>query len=224
MKRTPTLILLLFLSVLPLQAQRIFGYGFAGAITSQVEGDELKGFDHWGLTGGVGALAKLDDNDTWSLAVETGYSCRGIYNNKHNNENFYNIRLNLHYVDIPLTVFFHDPYGGMRIGVGLVYSRLVRQPHDTIVFNPNFFIPDTTDMSFLKNDLAPAVEFQFTLWKGLQFSARYQYSIIPIKRDWTYQFAGETHSNNFYGSSIAFRLLWQFGEDNSYHSKTKRRR
>ena len=224
MKRTPTLILLLFLSVLPLQAQRIFGYGFAGAITSQVECDELKGFDHWGLTGGVGALAKLDDNDTWSLAVETGYSCRGIYNNKHNNENFYNIRLNLHYVDIPLTVFFHDPYGGMRIGVGLVYSRLVRQPHDTIVFNPNFFIPDTTDMSFLKNDLAPAVEFRFTLWKGLQFSARYQYSIIPIKRDWTYQFAGETHSNNFYGSSIAFRLLWQFGEDNSYHSKTKRRR
>ena len=225
MKRTLTLLLFSLLLATPSQAQRIHGYSFAGGIASQVEGDELKGFNHWGLTGGVGAIADLDDNDTWSLTVETGYSCRGIYNNKHNTENFYNIQLNLHYVDIPLTLFFHDPYGGLRIGVGLVYSRLVRQPHDTIIYNPNYFIPDTTDMSFLKNDLAPALEFRFNIWKGLQFSARYQYSIIPIKRNWHYQYAGETHANNFYGSSIAFRLLWQFGEDNSYnHSKKAKRR
>lgn len=224
MKHTTT-ILLLLLATIAVQAQRIHGYGFAGAITSQVEGDELKGFDHWGLTGGVGAIAALDDNDTWTLAVETGYSCRGIYNQKHNNENYYNIRLNLHYVDIPLTVFFHDHYGGLRIGLGLVYSRLVRQPHDTIVYNPNYFIPDTTDMSFLKNDLAPAIEFRFNIWKGLQFSARYQYSMIPIKRDWHYELAGKTFSNNFYGSSVAIRLLWQFGEDNRYgNSKPYKKR
>lgn len=225
MKRTLALLLLTILTGTAMQAQRIHGYAFGGAITSQVEGDELKGFSHWGFTGGVGAIADLDEQDMWSLAVETDYSCRGIYNNKYNPENYYNIRLNLHYVDIPLTLFFHDPYGGLRIGVGLVYSRLVRQPHDTIVYNPNFFIPDTTDMSFLKNDFAPSLEFRFNIWKGLQFSARYQYSIIPIKRNWHYQFAGNTFSNNFYGSSIAFRLLWQFGEDNrSSYRKTKRRR
>ncbi len=225
MKRTLTLMLLSLLLAIPLQAQRFHAYGHVGGITSQVEGDELKGFDHWGFTGGVGAIADLDDNDRWGLAVETDYSCRGIYNNKHNSENLYNIRLNLHYVDIPLTLFFHDPYGGLRIGVGMVYSRLVRQPHDTIIYNPNYFIPDTTDMSFLKNDLAPAVEFRFNIWEGLQFSVRYQYSIIPIKRNWQYQFAGVTHANNFYGSSIAFRLLWQFGDnDSSKQSKKAKRR
>ena len=225
MLRILTQLFLLLLVAMPLQAQRIHAYGLAGAITSQVEGDELKGFDHWGFTGGVGAIADLDDNDTWSLAVETDYSCRGIYNRKHNSENYYNINLDLHYVDIPLTLFFRDPYGGLRIGVGFVYSRLVRQPHDTITYNPHYFVPDTTDMSFLKNDLAPAIEFRFNIWKGLQFSARYQYSIIPIKRNGHYQFAGETYANNFYGSSVAFRLLWQFGEDNSYgHSKHKKRR
>jgi hypothetical protein len=224
MKQTLTILLLLLASI-TMQAQRFHGYGFAGAITSQVEGDELKGFDHWGLIGGVGAMADLDNNDTWSLAIETGYSCRGIYNNRHSNENFYNIRLNLHYADIPITFFYHDHYGGLRIGVGLVYSRLVSQPHDTIVFNPNYFVPDTTDMSFLKNDLAAAAEFRFNIWKGLQFSARYQYSIIPIKRDWHYQFAGNTFSNNFYGSSVTIRLLWQFGEDNRYtHSKPNKKR
>ena len=225
MKHTLT-ILLMLLATLPMQGQYIHAYSMAGAIASQVEGDELKGFNHWGFTGGVGVIADLDDRDTWSLAVETDYSCRGIYNRKHSNENFYNISLNLHYVDIPLTLFFHDPYGGLRVGVGIVYGRLVRQPHGTATYNPNYFVPDTTDMTFLKNDLAPAIEFRFNIWQGLQFSARYQYSIIPIKRDWHYQFAGKTISNNFYGSSIAFRLLWQFGEDNNRysHSRNKKRR
>ena len=216
-------LLLILIAAIPIQAQRIHAYTFAGGIASQVEGDELKGFNHWGFTGGVGAVADLDDHDMWSLAVETDYSCRGIYNNKHNSENFYNIKLNLHYVDIPLTLFFHDPYGGLRIGVGLVYSRLVQQPHGTIVYNPNHFIPDTTDMAFLRNDLAPAVEFRFNIWKGMQFSARYQYSIIPIKRNWHYQYADNTYSNNFYGSSIAFRLLWQFGEDRPPYKQNRRR-
>ena len=74
-----------------LQAQRIHAYALGGAITSQVEGDELKGFNHWGLTGGVGVIANLDDYDRLSLAIETDYSCRGISNHKFNNENFYNI-------------------------------------------------------------------------------------------------------------------------------------
>lgn len=221
MNRTLT-ILLLFLAAIPIQAQRIHAYTHAGAITSQIEGDELKGFSHWGFTGGVGATASLDDHDIWSLIVETDYSCRGIYNRKFNNENLYNISLDLHYIDIPVILFFHDPYGGLRIGAGLVYSRLVSQPHGKASYNPLYFIPDTTDMTFLKNDFAPAVEFRFNIWRGLQFSARYQYSIIPIKRDWQYHFANKTGTNNFYGSSIAFRLLWQFGDNDRPYKKRRR--
>ena len=60
-------LLLILIAAIPIQAQRIHAYTFAGGIASQVEGDELKGFNHWGFTGGVGAVADLDDHDMWSL-------------------------------------------------------------------------------------------------------------------------------------------------------------
>ncbi|MBO4599386.1 MAG: hypothetical protein J5641_01475, partial [Bacteroidales bacterium] len=88
------LLLPLLISILlPVQAQRIHAYATAGTITSQIEGDELKGFNHWGFAGGVGAIADLDNHDTWSLAIETAYSCRGIYNHKYSPSNYYNIDL-----------------------------------------------------------------------------------------------------------------------------------
>ena len=148
MKRLLIIIVFALFSI-PVQAQRINAYISAGTITSQVEGDELKGFGHWGLHGGVGAWIKLDDNNTWALTVETDYSCRGISNHSQSSENYYNINLDLHYVDIPVTVFFRDPFGGLQIGAGLVYSRLVSQPHGFIRYNPYYFLPDTTDMKFL---------------------------------------------------------------------------
>lgn len=215
--------IILSLGLLPATAQRINAYVAAGAITSQVEGDELKGFSHWGLHGGVGAWVHLDEKDCWALTIETDYSCRGIFNKRYSLENYYNIDMNLHYVDIPLTLFFRDPYGGLRIGAGVVYSRLVSQPHGSISYNPRYFIPDTTDMAFLKNDLAAAIEARFYIWRGLQLSTRFQYSLIPVKKDWHFQFEDNVWANNCYNSSLSLRLIWQFGYQDS-HSRSKRYR
>lgn len=217
-----TLLALLLVATLPLQAQqRIQAYLNAGTILSQVEGDELKGFNHFGFAGGVGAWINLDDNDRWALAVETDYSCRGISNHKSSSENYYNIQLDLHYVDIPVTLFFHDPYGGIQIGLGMAYSRLVAQPHGTVSYNPLYFIPDSTNMSFLKNDLAPAIECRFTVWQNLKLSFRYQRSIIPVKKGWTFTMGDETWSNDCYNSSVTMRLIWQFGEENTRNKYKK---
>ena len=209
---------------LPMKGQYISAYVTAGGIVSQVEGDELKGFAHWGLHGGVGALTKFGDSDRWMMTIETDYSCRGIYNHKYNTDNYYNIDLDLHYVDIPLTFFFRDPYGGLLIGAGLVYSRLVAQPHGTVEYFHTYPTPDSTDMTFLKNDIAGALEIRFDIWKGLQFSTRFQYSLIPIKKDWHFQSDNQTWSNDCYSSSLTFRLLWQFDYDDkpSHHRKFKK--
>lgn len=226
--RKLTLIVFLLGAVLPLQAQqRIQAYLNAGTVLSQVEGDELKGFNHLGFSGGVGAWVRLDDRDRWALAVETDYSCRGISNHKSSSANYYNIQLDLHYVDIPITIFFHDPYGGIQIGLGLAYSRLVAQPHGTVTYNPNYFTPDSSNITFLKNDLAPTVEIRFTVWQNLKLSIRYQRSIIPIKKDWSFSMGDKTWSNDCYNSSVCLRLAWQFGEEygKSYrklHNKRKR--
>lgn len=218
----------LLLGSTTVKAQRIHAFVNAGVIGAQIEGDELKGMDHWGLTGGVGAIANLDDNGRWAIAVETDYSSRGVYHNSYDINNYYNIKLSLHYVDIPLTLYFRDPYGGMQFGAGLVYGRLVSQPHGVAKFDPESFIPDTTDMTFLKNDLSPAIELRFNIWKGLQFSARYQFSIIKVKKDWHYTIVGkDPGSNDFYNRSIQLRLLWQFGdEDTQYgtHKKSSKKR
>ncbi len=221
------LLAILLVATITLQAQqRIQAYLNAGTILSQVEGDELKGFSHVGFAGGVGARVRLDDNDLWALTVESDYSGRGIFNNKKNSENYYNTKIDLHYVDIPVMLFFHDPYGGLQIGLGLTYSRLVAQPDGEISYNPNYFIPDSTDMTFLKNDLAAAIEGRFTIWENLKLSFRFQRSIIPIKKDWTFTMGDKTWSNDCYNSSITMRLIWQFGDENTHtkYKKHKKRR
>lgn len=226
--RSSLLALALLLTASAAQGQSIKAYVAAGAITSQIEGDELKGFDHWGFSGSIGAAANLSSDGTWSLDIETGYSSRGVRNSLRNSKNFYNIDMDLHYVDIPLTLFFRDPYGGMRVGIGGAFSRLVAQPHGTIKYLPNsanlHFIPDTSDMSFLKNDIALAGELRFDIWQGLQLSVRYQYSLVPVKRDWHFSTQGHDYSNNFYNSAVTFRVLYQFGEPEKFKPRTDNRR
>lgn len=224
----------------PSHAQRrgggsiIRAYPVVGATVSQIEGDYLKGFKKWGFTAGVGAQAALDKNERWFLSVEVDFAQRGVNEYVRNSEIPYLISgMTLNYVDIPLTFHFKDPYGGIMLGVGLAYSRLVQQPHGTISFNPAYVVPDTSDMSFLKNDLAVAGDLRFTIWRGLQFNIRMQYSIIPVKESWTFVehvTANDSEpplvtTNDCFNFSVSVRLLYLFGgDDNNRYHKSHRRR
>lgn len=213
-------ILLLLLLPLGASAQRIHAFVTSGATLSQIEGDELKGFRQTGYVGGVGALTALTGNYRWGASVEVLFSQRGVYNNSHDPQNYYNIGMHLNYVDIPLLLHFQDPYGGMLFGAGLCYGRLVQQPHGVIKYNAAYFIPDTSDMTFLRHDLCAVADMRFTVWRGLQLNIRWQYSLIAVKRDWAFfTYAGvdaegnaryNKHTNNCYNHSLSFRLIWQF--------------
>ncbi len=209
--------------------QVIRAYPAFGATASQIEGDELRGFRKWGITAGVGAIVDLSDDAKWQLSMEADYSQRGAFNNTHEPYSLFDFTMN--YVDIPLTFHFTDPYGGMTLGLGLVYSRLVQQPHGLIIYHAGYFEPDTSDMSFLKNDLAAAIDIRFPIWRGLTLNFRYQMSLIPVKRNWS--FSGYHHDgdreatqwqNNLYNSSLSMRLLYVFGDDNHKHLKPKKKK
>lgn len=214
-------ILLLLLLPLTASAQRIHAFVTSGVTLSQIEGDELKGFRRMGFNGGVGALTALTENYRWGMSVEVLFSQRGVYNNSHDLQNLYNINLMLNYVDIPVLLHFQDPYGGMLFGAGLSYGRLVSRPEaNQWNINSAYFIPDTTDMSFILRDLMAVADMRFTIWRGLQFNVRWQYSVLPVKRDWSFYFYNGTNAdgspryikktNNCYNHSLTFRLIWQF--------------
>lgn len=64
---------ILLAMMVPLKAQSINAFVLAGTAASQVEGDELKGFNHWGLHGGVGAWIGFDEKERWGMSIETDY-------------------------------------------------------------------------------------------------------------------------------------------------------
>lgn len=208
--------------------QIIKAYPAIGFTTSQMRGDELRGFKKWGLDAGVGAMISLVDDDMWQLSVEADFAQRGAFNNTGDPYSLTGFTLN--YVDIPLSFHFTDPYGGMTFGIGLNYSRLVQEPHGEID-HPSYFIPDTSDMTFLKNDIAFLIDFRLPIWQGLMMDIRFQHSIFPIKKAWqfteisnNYEGGSKTWANNVYNSSLSFRLIYVFGDQpkhNKYNKKKK---
>ena len=206
-------LLLLFLSFLSFntQAQRIHGFVSSGITFAQIEGDELKGFRKYGYTGGVGALTSISSNGRWGMSVEALFSQRGTYDNSGDP---YAMMMTLNYVDIPLLVHYQDPYGGMLLGAGVTYGRLVAQPNGKILFNANSMVPDTANMAFLSNDLCATLDLRFTMWKGLQLNIRWQYSIMAIKRQWHFDIYSQgrwtAHDNDCYNNAISLRLIYQF--------------
>lgn len=209
MKRLFTILLLLL--PLTLNAQRIHAYLSSGVSLSQIEGDELKGFRSTGYVGGIGAIASISDNNRWGLTTEVLFACRGAYNNSGDP---YSANIKLNYIDIPVLVHYQDPYGGMLFGLGLCYGRLVMQPHFQGKYNPNYFVPDTSNYRFLPDDFSVVADARFTVWRGLQFNIRWQYSFLPVKRDWEFsefiRGRWQSWSNNCYNHSLMFRLIYQF--------------
>lgn len=219
-----TIIILLLLSLTATAQQRIHAFVSSGLTVNQIEGDEIKGFKHFGYTGGVGALVSLSSNNRWGMSIEALFSQHGSHSTGDTRYYLYKMDLTANYIEIPLLLHFQDPHGGMLFGAGVSYGRLVRQPHGEIGYQPQFFIPDTSDMTFLPNDLMVVADARFTVWRGLQIDLRWQYSLMPIKRDWNfYSYAGYTYdengnqmerwvtrTNNCYNNSIVVRLIWQF--------------
>lgn len=199
------------------QGQRIHAFVSSGFTLSQIEGDELKGFSKWGYTGGVGAIVGFDRYETWNLSVEALFTQRGSYNGTGDP---YSLSLRLDYVEIPLIFHWRDPWGGMLVGAGLSYARLTQQPHAIWACDTNYFLPDTSDFSFLPGDLSALFEIRFPVWRGLQFNIRWRYSILAVKKDWLFtEYRGTNPdgspratrwTNNLHNNSLEFRLVWQF--------------
>ena len=206
--------LLFLLAVLSLsfaEAQNVKGILIFGMNTTQIDGDEIAGYKHWGLNGGVGGMLALTEDSPWNIGMEVLFSQKG-------SKEKYAYEVTLPYAEVPLLLHFEDRQGGFTFGTGLSYGRLIK---DVEAEHSNYL--DSTTR-FLKDELAIVADIRFKVWKQLKFNIRFQYSLMPIRKDWKFtDIAGKSWTRDAYNNALTFRLLWVFNEKEQTKYKKRRR-
>ena len=209
-------ILLVFCT--PAHSQIFKGMLIVGGNLSQIDGDQTYGYNRIGFNIGAGVMAPLNKKRNFLMSMELLYNQLGA---KETEDPFkYNTRLN--YVSIPILVHFEDRKGGWMFGAGLQYSRLFK-------VNEDWGLPDTikymdrpdlsTVKDFNRDDLSVILDIRFRIWEKLKFNFRYQYSLIPIRKDVTFTNSlSPLHTDfyswkrNFYNNVLTFRLIYVINE------------
>ncbi len=196
------------------QAQRIQGAVIAGGNLSQVDGDEIFGFNKIGFNGGLGAIVPFGKN--FQFTIETLYSQKGSYQGKQyeNTDSAGNVttgeyKVNLDYLEVPVLVMYNDK-DIITGGVGFSYGRLVRvreYEHGRRI--------ETTTLNggpYERNDFSVLADIRFRIYKKLKLNLRYSYSLAKIRTREFENLLGDTWNRKQYNNSIAFRLIYMFNE------------
>lgn len=111
-----------------LQAQKFEGGLYVGMTASQVDGDNLQGFDMPGAN--LGFLTKIQIGDKSDLKFELAFIQKGsrIPPNDSNQTSFYKLRLN--YIEIPLIYEYH--WNDLSFEIGLGADILVNKKEEDI--------------------------------------------------------------------------------------------
>ncbi len=208
----------------------------AGFAISQIDGDELYGFKHLGFSGGVGVMMPIIPDKTdegFQLSTEILLSQRGATNN-HLTDPF-EYHCNLTYIDVPLMIHYVDKRGGVTLGAGIQYGRLISTKESWTLYDTMINGMDRplniNDHNFKKNDLSVVADFRFTIWRNFKFDVRWQYSLLPIRKDVGF-FNSYNPDDDYYKSwyrdykthSLTFKIIYVFNEDNYTYRRTKYRR
>ena len=208
------------------QAQMFKGYAVAGLNAAQIDGDEVFGYNKIAPQVGIGIMVPFNMRKPyqgWQASMEILFSQRGA---KETLDPFA-YKATLSYIDIPVMLHYIDTKGGWTFGLGLQYGRLIKISEDwglpdSVIsgFERPFDFPPAPN--FLKNDLDIVAEIRFTVWEKFKFSFRYQYLLMPIRKDvWFYNgmAAGtpsyESWSRDFKNNYLSFRIIYVFNERNS---------
>jgi hypothetical protein len=99
----------------------------AGAVTSQISGDGLGGWDKFGLMGGGEVAVPLSEK--WSFSGGIRYTQRGS-RTKRDTINFNTFAYKLEYIDLPLKLLYSQTRNGedfLTFGAGVSAGYLMRQ-------------------------------------------------------------------------------------------------
>lgn len=225
-------ILLIISGLQTASAQRFLGSVVAGANVTKVDGDEVdRLFNKFGVNAGGAVSLYLEPTHSWTATLELLYSQKGSYSKAYFDTTVYapsmyqdidhdyafnpNIkyRLELDYVEIPLSFHYEHAPTGWAIGAGVSWGRLVRAKEIDLGFRRT---TNVRSKHYNKNDWSVFADVRARIWKGLKFNVRFQYSFVPIRtRDFQYIKGGSyisTETRKQYNFVLSFRLIYIINE------------
>ncbi len=174
---------ILVLGTTAVNGQR-FGAGFvAGFNASQIDGDDLAGFDRVGLTAGI--RATMDLESILDFNVEFLYSERGSRPDLFQPEYDPDISIKLQYAEIPVYVSINDwwqeeeEYYKVSAHLGFSYGRLfTARTFDRV--NPDDQNYDLLVPYFNENDVSWLAGVSFRMDPRWTITGRYTRGITPL--------------------------------------------
>lgn len=197
-----------------LKAQRIQAAAIVGMNISQIDGDEIFGFNKIGWNTGLGAILPFGKN--FQFSIETVYSQKGSYQSPQyedvdslGNVKTGEYKVTLDYLEVPMMVMYNDR-DIITGGVGFSYGRLVRVNE----YEHGQKVESTTVNSgpYNRNDFSILADIRFRVYKKLKLNLRYTYSLAKIRTREYENLLGETWSRDQYNNTISFRLIYMFNE------------
>lgn len=181
----PTLVVIFLLLNSP---HRLYGQRFTtaivgGANASQIDGDQLAGFDKLGLTGGIKATVNFES--VFDLNVEFLFTQRGSKPDLFNPEYDPDIKIHLDYAEIPVYVSLGDwwqaeeGYHKVAAHAGISFGRLINA-RTFDYYNPDDQSLDLLVPYFNNSDVSWLVGISYRMSKNWGLTARYTREITPL--------------------------------------------
>jgi len=253
MKRFSRLLLpafLLFsflLSPISATAQRFIGGIAAGFNVTQVDGDQVFGYQKFGFNGGPYIKLMLDKKQRFSITMELLYTQKGaakkypgpnayqychpikdtaIFDSNYpdyDKKFFYKLRTD--YLEIPLLLHYEDPRSKFGFGVGVAWSRLAYiteylhdyRKKDTAFVGALRLNTAVNSDRYNKNDWSIIADVKIPIYKALKFNIRFQYSLAPFGK--MREFYALSHSLEGYNKRWPYHNVLTFRIIYSFNEK-----
>jgi hypothetical protein len=192
------LILILILSAFAFASGQAFTGGITGGFSvNQIDGDEFRGYNMIGYTGGTYIQTNMPGK--WQVQGEIKYFLKGAQYIAADNSRVYKEHLN--YVQVPVLVnYYVNEKLFPELGISAGYLFLVREDQDGNGFTKPVIPFKPLDLSF-----EGGMNFQIN--KSLRANIRLSYSILRIR-----EFpGGQTFlfDRGQYNSSLSFNLYYR---------------
>ena len=180
----------------------------AGTNFTQVDGDSYAGYHKVGLNAGGIVYANVGENLAASLEIlfsqkgARGHQPQASANNANLITKFL---IDLNYAEVPVMINYFDRRRS-HFGGGFSYSYIINA-NQVIETNP--FDPVTSNLEqykFRKSDINIVLGGNLHLVKGLFLNLRFQYSLIPIRKEIPPGYGRSEQYSNIW----AIRLMYLF--------------